>query len=676
MPKLAPEFHVLHTRLSVKNCLLLLVFLLVPLPALGRPCPWAVTPEASQKLYENMRNSAPLAEDCTLGDQTVQQNVVQQQWQKGPQHIPLHWAARACTTGDDPRLEPLEMQLFSQQCPQTATRLALLAQSPDWPRATLPIPSDQLHVLHTDIQLVQATAVLEVLVLLGLLLWLLLGLRQLWLTPELRVEWQLGVGVLILALLSRFLTPPTLSNWYTPTLGLQPEPRAELYGSGHAALQWLLRAVLPWTDTTIFATNQLLGALVPPLWFVALRQRKIHPGTAALAGALLAVLPLHVRLSASASEHVLAATAWMGALVAWQSSLRQERWMPRIFLGLLGMALGALTALTRVDTAPLVLTLALWTLLADPEELPPRLARRWIYALLLLLVWVVTFALVFPLVQTAVLAHGTPLPQWADRQQAMHDFLPGLRRLAFASPGWIGPLVGSAVLFGLLRGLLQIPVLTVTLVLTFLCVPLGIGRSPYDFVMMRYYLPVLPLLTLPAALAFQSVVTRKWLGPLVIVLTVLLGWRAWQVRYAFQDEYTWLLHQLEQQNQPCTVAQVAVGNRYSIRQDVDCCLDLTRCPLIAALPTHTFVQTDTQAELLAVKGNCVLYYEGAVCAMADTPEMLNARAPELAWFRQRCAEVHQTPGLVKMAETHVTPRGHRDAFGRDPVPVRLWRLQK
>ncbi len=654
-----------------------MLMLLVPVVGQAAPCPWVVSPQASQQLYDNLR--ALPAADCALDDQTVQQGVVAEVWKRGELAVPLHWSPRACVSGEDGRLAPVDLPAFAAKCPQTARQVQETSESVAFPAATKPVPRGKTQVLDAEYDLVLVTALLEVAALLGLLAWLgLAGRRALQLPVELRRDekrwWQAGAALLLLALLLRFAVPPTLSNWYTTVLSQGATPKVDRYGSGHIAMQWLLRSVLPWGDRALFGANQVLGAAIVPLWLVVLRQRAFDLRTAVLAAGLLAVLPLHVRLTNSASEHVLAAFLWLAALATWQSAMRARARSAMGALGLLAAVLALLTALTRVDAAAPLAAIAGWTLLVDRCEQPLALSRRTMATLLWLAVWLLAIAFVLPLVRVAVVEQGTPMPHLAERLDALRAFVPGMRRLMFGHPGWIGPLVGSATLVGLLVGLRQRPLLTLTALATILTIPLGIGRSPYDFIMMRYYLPLLPLVTIFAALALAPLVRRRWVTPLLLGAVVLLAWPAWQLRYTFQDEYAWLREQLQQQPADCTVAQIGVSHHRNFFLDLDCCLDLPRSPLVAALPGRQFVLTDTAEELRATPGACRLYYEGAVCALEETAELKQRNPQELKWFKRQCAELRQTPGLAPVAEAIVSPYAHTDAFAGKPVTVKLSRL--
>jgi hypothetical protein len=163
----------------------------------------------------------------------------------------------------------------------------------------------------------------------------------------------------------------------------------------------------------------------------------------------------------------------------------------------------------------------------------------------------------------------------------------------------------------------------------------------------------------------------------VLVLAVLaLGLPAWRAHYGFADEYTWLRARLSEEKRACTIAQIPVSNTGKANSDVDCCLDLARCPLVAALPEMTFAAVTTPDALRALPGDCLYYYEGSVCGLQPTAELLRRRPAEFQQFQATCTALRQTPGLVAAGEVDISPLSHFDAFGDKPVRVRLWRVER
>ena len=114
----------------------------------------------------------------------------------------------------------------------------------------------------------------------------------------------------------------------------------------------------------------------------------------------------------------------------------------------------------------------------------------------------------------------------------------------------------------------------------------------------------------------------------------------------------------------------------TLPRDVDCCLDLTRCPLVAELPGRTFVLTDSAQELQAVPGACRLYYEGSVCSLQATDDAQLLNSEEGKWFKRACADVRQTPGLIPIAQAVMSPTSHTNAFSGKPVTVQLFRVER
>ncbi len=665
----------------------------LPTPAQAAPCPWVVTPATSQKLYDILQALPP--GDCTLTGQSAGSAQIDQQWQGRQGQLNLPWQARACQAInmndlEDVRhrgqLEPRSLLPFAQACPLTAALVQKRMGINDFPAAIGPTPAPEPSrppspesTVSAQVQGLAAAEVLAIALLLG---WLAQtwrrhrrGPTQGWQAQK--PWWQAALALFALALCLRFAVTPVPANWYTPVLGRSGLSVEDRYGLADIALQWLLRACLPWHDRTLFAAHQVLGAAVVPLWLVALRQRAFPLRIAVFAAGLLAIQVLHVRLSASASAHVLVAFVWMACLVAAQEARRQGLWRAWQ-LGILASILAALAIWTRVDSAPCLLAIAAWLLVKDRCEVALAWQRRLLIALIWLMICGLLLIIVLPLLLTAVVSRGTPLPQLAERWQAVRDLLPELTQFLTPRNGWIGPGVALLVLLGLLPSLRQRPWLGLATVASWLVIAAGLGRSPHDFIMMRYYLPVLPLLTWPAAMALEALPKRSWLEPRVLTPVLLLvvglaSGAAWQRNVTFQDEFLWLKARLAQVPADCTVAQVGVSDGRVAAKDVDCCLDLPRSPL-AVDSVHKLVTVDSLQSLQQLSGRCLVYYQGPVCSLQATPEMQRRNPDELRYFRKTCAEIQDSALWQPLASGSLTPLSHTDAFAGHAVPVRLWQL--
>jgi hypothetical protein len=96
------------------------------------------------------------------------------------------------------------------------------------------------------------------------------------------------------------------------------------YGPGYAEMfGWLARASL-WPDRPIFTAQLLLGALIAPLAYVAVRVAGAPRSLALVAGGFMAVEPLAVRLSASESYFTACAVLLHAAAVLALVALRER----------------------------------------------------------------------------------------------------------------------------------------------------------------------------------------------------------------------------------------------------------------------------------------------------------------------------------------------------------------
>ena len=166
--------------------LLTLVFLTLVVPAIAsaQPCPWTINPTASQSVFDRLKALPPTTEGCALTGQSSEPSRMLQHWRHASETFELTWTPRACTQGDDPRIVPLNLRPLQTACPQFAQTLQEVVDGRDWPRADKPVPRDNPRQYGREYHIVMAAAALEVLLALGLLLWLVLAARQVVKLPE------------------------------------------------------------------------------------------------------------------------------------------------------------------------------------------------------------------------------------------------------------------------------------------------------------------------------------------------------------------------------------------------------------------------------------------------------------------------------------------------------------
>ena len=234
----------------------------LPTPAQAAPCPWVVTPATSQKLYDILQALPP--GDCTLTGQSAGSAQIDQQWQGRQGQLNLPWQARACQAInmndlEDVRhrgqLEPRSLLPFAQACPLTAALVQKRMGINDFPAAIGPTPAPEPSrppspesTVSAQVQGLAAAEVLAIALLLG---WLAQtwrrhrrGPTQGWQAQK--PWWQAALALFALALCLRFAVTPVPANWYTPVLGRSGLSVEDRYGLADIALQWLLRACLPW----------------------------------------------------------------------------------------------------------------------------------------------------------------------------------------------------------------------------------------------------------------------------------------------------------------------------------------------------------------------------------------------------------------------------------------------
>src|SRR6185437_4307059 len=118
---------------------------------------------------------------------------------------------------------------------------------------------------------------------------------------------------------ARVLAEPGMSNWYLDFLPVagRPPPLGERLGAGAHVFELPFRAMLPWTDRTLYGLTLAVGAAGAAFFYAAIRAIAIPRATALAAAALFAVSPLGARSLASGSPHVLAFTLVLLLLWSW-----------------------------------------------------------------------------------------------------------------------------------------------------------------------------------------------------------------------------------------------------------------------------------------------------------------------------------------------------------------------
>ncbi|MBI4953302.1 MAG: hypothetical protein HY908_14820 [Myxococcales bacterium] len=469
-----------------------------------------------------------------------------------------------------------------------------------------------------------------------------------------------AAGTFAVGLVARWLVEPAPANWYgafLPTDGWG-ERR---FGSGAAVLQAAVRTFAPATPEVGFGLFRVVGALAVPLGVVLVRRLGGSLAAGTLAGILLALGPIPVRLSASSSEHVVCATLALAAWVTWLGTASSPSAVPRVLAGVLCW----LAALTRIDCVPQLALIPLWTLLGAPGRggawLP--LGRRlrdagWLVAGLLGIAlhgWL-----------TIVRPSHHPGPELAGIRRTLGVLFEQFWLAAREPPHWLTPtcftlvVLGSFALF-VLRRWRTLAALLASLVLVF--VPLGRNLSHDGLAGARYFVLLVPLLAIVSGAAVElverSVPARHRRRVAVVGLAgiaALEGVTAqpgWRHESTFQAEHRFLARALRAhapELDGCTLWFVR-PRQTTGEADLDCCLWPASSPLALVAPGLALRPMPLDRDPDDGAG-CHLYYEGSVCNL--DPARIGHSPRALARIDDQCERLRQRAGERQLADEEVT----------------------
>jgi hypothetical protein len=163
-------------------------------------------------------------------------------------------------------------------------------------------------------------------------------------------------------------------NWMNDLVGrVASEPEPAWYANGYGIFMWPFTLAGLDPEQAIFTGNRVCGLLAPVALYAATRALTDAPATALWAALLLAVAPLHARLSASESMQIIPAFFLLLSVVGFRGHARTGS------RSLLAVGIGAFTyaVLTRADAA--VVALALPLLYGPPTD-RPRGRDPWLWA--------------------------------------------------------------------------------------------------------------------------------------------------------------------------------------------------------------------------------------------------------------------------------------------------------
>jgi hypothetical protein len=525
----------------------------------------------------------------------------------------------------------------------------------------------------------------------------LLGLAALWRARPFSRE-RLADVTLVCALsfaATALLGEPSVANWYSNHLSvvggiLDAEDQNGIAGF---FLQAAVRSILPWTERTLFGLNLFLHAAAGGVFYVAFRALLIERGVALLALLLWAVLPLSVRIGWSDAQHVQVELLFALLLLAWLRAQDEHNWPER----LLAPLLAALLPFVRPET----LVLAPLPLLFAPFVGDRRRSRRVLDAVVYGGLLAMSAAAVFELF---VRRYDMPIPDLATRMRSLFslpEYLQLFRQFVFVNsgmPNWFPGPATALLVIGVVVLAVRQPARLAAILAAF-CIPqLLLDRlfNAEGMVGARYFLPLLALLALVAAYGLATVAegfrrllaryakpvsaTRAArvaavLGALTVVPASL---PLYQYEYAFQGEHRFLRQALAALPAGARVLHLPVREDDRIHNDLDCCLDLPKSPLVLTVPLLHFEPIPIRPDrprLPAAVDDRTYYYEGAPCRLAATPAS-EGRNPGLSrMLSELCAVLARDPRLELVASALVPSNGFWPFLEPGDVPLRLYRIR-
>jgi hypothetical protein len=643
----------------------LLVILALPRSAHADPgfterCEAALPKEQVDELVAAMR---AVEGTCRLQrvDTTTFRTVIE--WVAGERSMQVLLGPRSCVIEPSHEGEDLAFHAseeLGRECPEALAAVQEFvgqphevaqisdAHAPQW-------SSEPERWTFADPRITAGVAWIAVLMLAVILAWR----RRKALEPEDRRWALLAAAGFAIGLVARFVVEPSLGNWYGAFLPV--EGWGELrFGSSAAILQAAVRAVAPWNVEVAYGLFRVVGALAVPLVIMLVRRLGGSLEAAALAGIALALEPIPVRLSASSSEHLLAATLALGAWVTWLRTAVDPGVLPRM----LAILLAWLAVLTRVDCLPQLALIPLWTTLFSRESWLP-IARRLVDA-----AW-------FAACLAAILVHAWlmivvpsnhPGPNVEGIVRTIELLFTQFWIAMIEPPHWITPTCFVAVVLGLIAAVVlkrwrMLVVILISVALIF--VPLGRNLSHDGLTGARYFVLLMPLLAVTASMLVEPIRQRKLaIAGLTTfaVLELAAAQPGWRHEYTFQAEYRFLARALREhagELDGCTLWFVR-PRQTTGEADLDCCLWPANSPLTLVAPELRFRPMPLDRDPDDEEG-CQLYYEGSVCNL--DPAQIDLSPIAVERILDQCERLRRRAGEHELAGEGVTdvtlnPRFH------------------
>jgi hypothetical protein len=642
--------------------------------ATASTCHEGISAETAGHLFA-LLNHPPSETDCRFEGVGTQRTRLEARWSRsGVVLPPLRVVPRSCAPGHAASTEAFVVEVppeIGRSCPSVVPLVTALTH-----QLATEFPAGRTGSLR-DPLFRGARGLFAAIALVALALLVRGGMR--WRSLDRR--WMaIGLAGFCAALVLRAALPFSMGNWYTDVLPAAGPPPWMRFGPGSFAWQALLRDAGLWNARTLLLSQLLIGAAAVPLLLAVLRELRVDLEAAAAAVILFVFAPFHARLSATASEHVLASTLCLGLLLCW---MRAARTRDTLWFAAAVLLFPAVCA-TRVDmTVQAALTLP-WPLLPDRVE-RDRAPRRWPAGWMIAVMAVVAAATAVAAYRLIALPSQHPMPDWQAHRFALRQFIPQFWVLATNDPRWVSLPSLVLALVGTLAMTLRRPLLLARVAGTVLLAFVASGRSLLhdELVGARYFLFTIPIFLIASGFGFEALlaIVPRRLRPLAAAagLAGLALWAglsartAYAARYAFQDEYAFVRRALPHLPAPCTVYQVPL-RAAALPGDLDCCLDVARSPLVLEFPGLTFRDLPDDPSAVFTESACVAYYESIACEIAphDRPGRELARTAA-QYFQQRCGEARRRGRLAPIAETETSSRTTENFFADKRPHARLYR---
>ena len=639
------------------------------------PCRDGISRHTTERLFAVL-NHAPAEADCRFEGVQTNRTSLDARWSRsGTALPPVHVVPRQCSPDPAAHTGPFVVEVpaeIGENCPSV---LPLIAEFVTEVSKEAPVGR---HASVHDPLYRGARGLFIALALVGFGL-LVRGATRF---RSLDASWViLGMASFSAALAVRAALPFSLGNWYSEVMPAVGPPPWMRFGPGYFALQSLLRDAGLWNARTLVISQLLIGAAAVPLLLGVLRELRVGLEATAATLVLFILAPFHARLSATASEHVLASTLCVALLLCWLRAARRGD-LPSFAAAVL---LFPAVCATRADMAVQASLVLLWPLVSDRHEREAGL-RRWPPLWMVAAMAGVGLVTLSATYQLIVLPSQHPQPDWRGHMFALRWVVPQFWLMATNDPAWMSPPAVVLALAGALAMAVRRPLLFVRVAGTVLLAFVAAGRTFMhdELVGARYFLFTIPIFLIASGYGFEAVLALapRRLRPLTAAAGIagLALWAgltarpAYAARYAFQDEYAFARSALAQLPAACAVYQVAIRDD-ALPHDVDCCLDLPRSPLVLDFPALQFFDLPDDPAALSRQSSCVAYYESVACdIMPGPPDPLGYgfAAKAAAHFQDRCASVHRLGRLELIAHTTTSPRSTENFFAQPPN-ARLYR---